>query len=363
MRFLRGQGRYVDDLGGTDAAQLVMLRSPHASARITRLDASKARGMPGVLLVLTPEDIEELGVLRCITPRLQRNGSPLAQTPWRMLAMGQVRYVGDAVAAVIATSRAAAQDAAEAIFVEYEPLPTVTDVAEAIKPEAPQLWPDLAQENESVLFRLGDRAAVDAAFARAAHVTRFDFRITRVSANPLEPRNALASYDPVEERYTLTTGTQLPHVMRNEIAEYALKIPSNRLRIISPDVGGGFGMKESPFQEHVLALHGAKRLGRPVRPQRDHAAQPPQVVAVDDRAVIERGEPVARSREIVGVVRLERRAEDLAVEPRPVDLLTEGEVRPGVEGFEAARRRQLGLDGAVLLQRHLAVPAAGRGAA
>jgi carbon-monoxide dehydrogenase large subunit len=265
MRFLRGQGRYVDDLAGTDAAQLVMLRSPHASARITRLDASKARGMPGVLLVLTPEDIEELGVLRCITPRLQRNGAPLAQTPWRMLAMGQVRYVGDAVAAVIATSRAAAQDAAEAIIVEYETLPAVTDVAEAIKPEAPQLWPDLAKENESVLFRLGDRAAVDAAFARAAHVTRFDFRITRVSANPMEPRNALASYDPVEERYTLTTGTQLPHVMRNEIAEFALKIPTNKLRIISPDVGGGFGMKESPFQEHVLALHGAKRLGRPVR--------------------------------------------------------------------------------------------------
>jgi hypothetical protein len=182
-----------------------------------------------------------------------------------MLAMGQVRYVGDAVAAVIATSRAAAQDAAEAIIVDYEPLPAVTDVAEAIKPEAPQIWPDLAQENESVLFRLGDRAAVDAAFARAAHITRFDFRITRVSANPMEPRNALASYDPVEERYTLTTGTQLPHVMRNEIAEFALKIPTNRLRIISPDVGGGFGMKESPFQEHVLALHGAKRLGRPVR--------------------------------------------------------------------------------------------------
>ncbi|MFM8617069.1 MAG: xanthine dehydrogenase family protein molybdopterin-binding subunit, partial [Alphaproteobacteria bacterium] len=160
MRVLRGEGRYVDDLGGADAVPLVMLRSPYASARITRLDASKARDMPGVLLVLTPEDIEELGVLRCITPRLQRNGSPLAQTPWRMLAMGQVRYVGDAVAAVIATSRAAAQDAAEAIMVEYEPLPVVTDVAEAIKPDAPQLWPDLAQENESVLFRLGDAAAV-----------------------------------------------------------------------------------------------------------------------------------------------------------------------------------------------------------
>ncbi len=192
-RFLRGQGRYVDDLGGTDAAQLFMLRSPHAAARLRRLDVSAARSMPGVLLVLTAADITDLGVLRCITPRLQRNGKPLAQTPWRMLAEDQVRYVGDAVAAVIATTRAAAQDAAEAIVVEYEPLPAVTDVAQAIKADAPKLWPDLAPENESVYFRLGDAAAVDAAFARAAHVTRLEFRITRVSANPMEPRNALAS--------------------------------------------------------------------------------------------------------------------------------------------------------------------------
>ena len=264
-RFLRGLGRYVDDVRAPDAAQLHVLRSPHAAARILRIDAAVARGMPGVLAVLTPEHIEELGVLRCITPRLQRNGAPLTQTPWRMLAVGQVRYVGDAVAAVIAETRAQAQDAAEAIQVEYEPLPAVTDVAEAVKPGAPVVWPRLVPDNESVYFRLGDATAVDAAFARAHHVTRLDFRVTRVSANPMEPRNALASFDPVEERWTLTTGTQLPHVMRNEIAEFALKVPSNRLRIISPDVGGGFGMKESPFQEYVLCLHGAKLLGRPVR--------------------------------------------------------------------------------------------------
>jgi carbon-monoxide dehydrogenase large subunit len=264
-RFLRGLGRFVDDLRAPDAAHLHVLRSPHAAARILRIDAAAARAMPGVLAVLTPEDVEELGVLRCITPRLKRDGTPLAQTPWRMLAMGQVRYVGDAVAAVIAETRAQAQDAAEAIGVEYAPLPAVTDVAEAVRPDAPEVWPGLVPGNESVYFRLGDEAAVEAAFARAHHVTRLEFRVTRVSANPMEPRNALASYDPVEERWTLTTGTQLPHVMRNEIAEFALKVPSGRLRVISPDVGGGFGMKESPFQEHVLCLHAAKLLGRPVR--------------------------------------------------------------------------------------------------
>ena len=263
-RLLRGAGRFVDDIPAPEAAHLVILRSPHAAARIRRIRRRAARE-PGVLLVLTGADIADLGVLRCVTPRHRRDGSPMAQTPWRMLADGVVRYVGDAVAAVVAETRAAAQDAAEAIAVEYEPLPAVTDFAEAVRPGAPLVWPELAPGNESFLFRLGDFAAVEAAFARAAHVARLDFRITRVSANPMEPRNALASHDPVEERYTLVTGTQLPHVMRNEIAEHALGVPSSRLRVVSPDVGGGFGMKESPFPEHVLGLHAAKLLGRPVR--------------------------------------------------------------------------------------------------
>jgi carbon-monoxide dehydrogenase large subunit len=264
-RFLRGAGRYVDDFAAPDAAHLVVLRSPHAAAHIRAIRADAARAMPGVLLVLTAGMLEGLGVLRCVTPRHRRDGAPLAQTPWRMLAEDQVRYVGDAVVAVVAHSREAAQDAAEAIEVDYDPLPCVTDVAEATQPGAPVVWPGLAPGNESFVFRLGDAAAVQAAFARAAHVARLEFRITRVSANPMEPRNALASHDPVEDRYTLVTGTQLPHVMRNEIAEHALGIATNQLRIISPDVGGGFGMKESPFQEYVLALHAAKRLGRPVR--------------------------------------------------------------------------------------------------
>ena len=263
-RFLRGAGRFVEDVQVVGAARLYVLRSPHAAARIVRLDATAARAMPGVLLVLAGADVEGLGVLRCVTPRLRRDGKPLVQTPWRMLAQGQVRYVGDAVAAVVAESLAAAQDAAEAIEVAYEVLPCVTDVADAVQPGAPAVW-DFAPENESVFFKLGDAAAVQAAFARAAHVARLEYRVTRVSANPMEPRNALATHDPIEDRYTLTTGTQLPHVMRNEIAEFALGVPSNRLRVISPDVGGGFGMKESPFQEYVLCLHAAKVLGRPVR--------------------------------------------------------------------------------------------------
>ena len=264
-RLLRGAGRFVDDIAAPAAAHLVVLRSPHAAARIAGIRAEAARAMPGVLLVLTMAEVAGLGVLRCVTPRHRRDGAPITQTPWRMLADGAVRYVGDAVAAVVAETRAAAQDAAEAIAVDYDPLPAVTDLADAVQPGAPAVWPEIAPDNESFLFRLGDAAAVEAAFARAAHVARLDFRITRVSANPLEPRNALASHDPIEDRYTLTTGTQLPHVMRNEIAQYALGVPSSSLRVISPDVGGGFGMKESPFQEHVLCLHAAKLLGRPVR--------------------------------------------------------------------------------------------------
>lgn len=264
-RFLRGRGRYVDDLPAADAARMVLLRSPHPHARLLRVDAMAARDMPGVLLVLTAADITELGVLRCVTPRHRRDGQPLTQTPWRMLAGDTVRYVGDPVACVVAETLAQAQDAAEAIAVDYAPLPAVTASIEAAAPDAPELWPGLIPGNESFLFRLGDAAAVERAIAQAAHVVRLPFRVTRVSANPLEPRNLLASYDAAEERYTLVTGTQLPHVMRNEIAEFALGIPTNRLRIISPDVGAGFGMKESPFPEHVLALHAARLLHRPVR--------------------------------------------------------------------------------------------------
>jgi carbon-monoxide dehydrogenase large subunit len=264
-RFLRGIGRYVDDMPAIGATRMVLQRSPHPHARILRMDAAAARAMPGVLLVLTAADIPELGVLRCVTPRHRRDGQPIAQTPWPMLAADTVRYVGDPVACVVAETHAQALDAAEAIEVDYEPLPVVTDCAAALAPDAPQLWPGLIPGNESFLFRLGDFAAVERAMARAAHVVRLPFRVTRVSANPLEPRNLLASYDVAEERYTLATGTQLPHVMRNEIAEFALKVPSNRLRVISPDVGAGFGMKESPFPEHVLALHAARLLVRPVR--------------------------------------------------------------------------------------------------
>lgn len=264
-RFLRGIGRYVDDLPAVAAARLIMVRSPHPHSRLVNVDVSAARAMPGVQLVLTARDITDLGVLRCVTPRHRRDGQPLVQTPWRMLASDTVRYVGDPVACVVADTQAQAQDAAEAIVVDYEPLPAVTDCAAALAEDAPQLWPGLIPGNESFLFRLGDFVAVERAMARATHVVRLPFRVTRVSANPIEPRNLLASYDPAEERYTLITGTQLPHVMRNEIAEFGLKIPSNQLRVISPDVGAGFGMKESPFPEHVLALHAAKLLGRPVR--------------------------------------------------------------------------------------------------
>ncbi len=262
-RFLHGVGRYVEDADVPGAVRMHVLRSPHAAARLVRMDVGAARAVPGVVLVLTAAELDVPGVLRCVTPRHRRDGRPLVSPVWRALPSDAVRHVGDAVAAVFAETLQAARDAAELIEVEYAPLPSVTNVAEAAA--GPEVWPGEAPGNECFHFRLGDADAVAAAFARAAHVTRLEFRISRLTAAPMEPRNLLAQYDAQEGRYTLTTGTQLPHVMRNEIAEHALGVASNRLRVISPDVGGGFGMKESPFPEHVCALVAARMLSRPVR--------------------------------------------------------------------------------------------------
>jgi carbon-monoxide dehydrogenase large subunit len=243
------------------------VRSPHAAARIRGIHASAALAVPGVLAVLTgaDADADKIGTLQSSLDRSRRDGRPFAKPPYRVLALDEARFAGDAVAAVIAETRAAAQDAADMVVVDYEDLPSVTDAAEAVQPGAPAVWPDEVPDNVSFVFQQGDKAATDAAFATAEHVTTLDFRITRVSANPLEPRNAIGIYDPVEGRYTLYAGTQIPHRLRIELAEKTFHIPLHRLRVVSPDVGGAFGMKGSPFPEYVLVLWAARRIGRPVR--------------------------------------------------------------------------------------------------
>ena len=266
QRFLRGLGRYVDDFHFPGETYLCVVRSPHAAARIAGIDASAARAMEGVLAVLTGADAqaENLGSLRTSVMRKQRSGAPMVEPPYRILCLDTVHFAGDAVAIVVAETRAAAIEAADAVAVDYEATDAVTDIVEAVKPGAPAVWPEVPN-NESFFFELGDRAATDAAFAQAAHVAKVDFRITRVSANSLEPRNAIGLFDPADGRYTLYTGTQSPHKLRSELITHTLRIPETRLRVVSPDIGGAFGMKGSPYPEHAMVLWAARRVGRPVR--------------------------------------------------------------------------------------------------
>ncbi len=266
-RLLRGLGRFVDDMRVPGQTHMAVLRSPFAHARILGIDAQAARLAPGVLAVLTGADLaaDGIGPLRTSVQRKLPGGAPMPEPPYHVLAMDAVRFVGDAVAIIVAETPAQAQDALELVDVAYAPLPSVADAALALEPGAAAVWPELAPDNLCFAFDLGDKDAVNAAFGRAAHVSTLDFRVSRVSANSMETRNAIGLYDPAEERYTLHSGVQVPHKIRSEIAEKSLRIPHSRLRVNSPDMGGGFGMKGSPYPEYVLVLWAARRVGRPVR--------------------------------------------------------------------------------------------------
>jgi carbon-monoxide dehydrogenase large subunit len=266
IRLVQGRGGYTDDFGFANQAHLYVVRSPHPAARIVSIDTRAARALPGVLAVLTGDDViaDGLGTFPCRVKRHTRDGKPNFVPPHRALAAGRVRHVGDAVVAVVAETLAIAKDAGELVAVEYEELPAVTGTADAIRRGAPAVW-DEAPDNVCFFFEIGKKKEVEDAFARAAHVARHDFVINRVSANPMEPRNAIGLYDQGTQRYTLYTGTQAPHAIRTEMAELVLKIPENRLRIVSPDVGGAFGMKDGIFPEQILVMWASKRTGRPVR--------------------------------------------------------------------------------------------------
>jgi carbon-monoxide dehydrogenase large subunit len=263
---LRGRGRYTDDIALPRQSHLYVLRSPHGAARIRGIDTAPARAMPGVLAVLTGADAaaDGLGTFSSQVPRKRPDGSPNFVPPYRVLALHRVHHVGEPVAAVIAESSAEARDAAEAVVVDWEILPAVADTAAAARPGAPPVW-DEVPDNVCFLHRVGDKAAVDAAFARAKHVVKERFRITRVAVNPMEGRTALGVYDERDGRYTLYAGLQGVHRSRQELAASIFKLPANRFRLISPDVGGGFGMKGSAFPELALVLWAAKKVGRPVK--------------------------------------------------------------------------------------------------
>ncbi|MFT5173450.1 MAG: carbon-monoxide dehydrogenase large subunit [Gammaproteobacteria bacterium] len=273
LRLLRGKGRYTDDAVYAGQCHMLVVRSPFANALIKRINTRAASEASGVIAVLTGTDAEAdgIGTLHTVVQRHKVDGSPMERPPYRVLALDQVRFVGDAVAVVIAETLNQARDAAELLEIDYQPLPAVTDIVEAVASGAAQVWPEQVTDNVGFVFALGDKTAVDEIFAVAPLISRVDFRISRVSANPLEARNAIAMFDPSDERYTLYAGVQNPHQLRAELASRTLGIPATRLRIVSSDVGGAFGMKGGTNPELVLVLWAARRTARTVRWQADRS--------------------------------------------------------------------------------------------
>ncbi len=265
-RFITGRGNYVDDIHLPRQAHAFMLRSPHAHARISAIDATAARSAPGVLAVLTGEDLARDGIdsIPCVSAVTNRDGSPAALPPRPALARDRVRHVGDTVAIVVAETAAAARDAAELISIDYEPLPAAVDAVLALETGQPQLWDD-APGNLCFDWEVGDHAAVERAMPGARHRIVLELINNRVVVNSMEPRGAIAEYDPGEDTYTLWSSTQGSHFVRNLLAANVFEVPENRIRVITRDVGGGFGMKLFLYPEHVLVLWAAKKIGRPVK--------------------------------------------------------------------------------------------------
>ena len=265
-RFLTGHGHYLDDIVRPRQAVAVMLRSPHAHARIRAIDVGDAAVAPGVLAVFTGADLAQAGIgtIPCMTGLVNRDGSPIAMPPRPALVRDRVRHVGDTVAMVVAETVAEARDAAERIVVEYEPLPAAVETAGALDPGQPAVW-DEHSGNLCFDWEVGDSATVQRAAAAARHRVSLMLINNRVVANSMEPRGAIGEYDPGEDSYTLWSSTQGSHFIRNLLAEHVFHIPENRIRVVTPDVGGGFGMKLFLYPEHVLALWAAKQLGRQVK--------------------------------------------------------------------------------------------------
>jgi len=264
-RLITGRGRYTDDISVPAQGYAVILRSPHAHARIAALDTATARAMPGVRTILTADDLADIGPLPCPITLSNRDGSKMAKPLRPVLAGPIVRHVGDPVAFIVADTLDQARDAAEAIAIDYVDLPAIAvaggDLAAALDPAAPQVWPE-APNNLCMDWQLGDEAAVAAAFDRAAHRVQVTLVNNRLVSNPMEPRNALAEYR--DGHFTLTTSSQGVHSLRDSFAKM-LHVPAETIRVITPDVGGGFGTKIFPYPEQVLALIAARQTGRPVK--------------------------------------------------------------------------------------------------
>jgi aerobic carbon-monoxide dehydrogenase large subunit len=265
-RFITGRGHYTDDVNRPGQSYAYFLRSPHAHAKIKAIDSTAARAMAGVVAVLTGADLaaDKIGNLICGWMITSKDGSQMKMAAHPAIAQGKANFVGDAVAVVIAETLAQAMDAAEKVEVDYELLPAVVDPAQAQAGNAPQIH-EVARRNTIYQWHLGDAHATDAAFKAARHVTRLDLINNRLVPNAIEPRAAIAEYDPGLESLTLWNTTQNPHVARLVISAFVGMAPEHRLRVIAPDVGGGFGSKIFIYPEEVVCLWAARRVGRPVK--------------------------------------------------------------------------------------------------
>ena len=271
-RLLLGNGRYTDDISVPGQLYGVVLRSPHAHARIQGIDTEAARAVPGVRGVFTGADLaaDGLGEIPCAIPMQNRDGSSRAETPHFALATGAVRHVGDPVAFIVADTVKAARDGAEAVMVDYDILPSVTDLATAMDPGQPLVWPG-AKNNVCFDWSVGDKAKTDALFAGAAHVTRLTVVNNRVVVNSMEARGALADYDTASGKWTIHTCTQGSWLVKDFLADAIFRLPKDRFRVVTPDVGGGFGMKLFLYAEVVLVAYAARKLGKPVKWASDRA--------------------------------------------------------------------------------------------
>jgi carbon-monoxide dehydrogenase large subunit len=265
-RFITGRGRYVDDVKVIGLTHAHFIRSPHAHAKVKSIDSSAAKGMPGVVDVLTGQQLvdDKIGNLICGWAVTSKDGSPMRMGAWPAMAPDTVRFVGQAVAVVIAETKNQAKDAAEAVVVEYEELPAVSSMKAAIAPGAPQLHPE-APGNVVYDWSIGDEKATNDAFAKAAKVVSLDLTNNRLVPNAMEPRAAVAEYDPAEEHFTLYTTSQNPHVARLVLSAFYNVAQEHKLRVIAPDVGGGFGSKIFIYPEEMVALWASKKVERPVK--------------------------------------------------------------------------------------------------
>ncbi|MGA3307797.1 MAG: xanthine dehydrogenase family protein molybdopterin-binding subunit [Xanthobacteraceae bacterium] len=267
QRFITGTGEYVCDLAFPRQCYGVAVLSPHAHAAIKRVDVTAAKAAPGVVCVLTGADAvtDKIGGIPPFFMPESWGGPKGFPTTRPVLLADRVRCVGDRVAFVVAETEAQARDAAELVAVDYEPLPALIDLEQAAKAQSPKIWDECPTGNVAVTIALGDKAATDAAFAKAKHVASVRLVNNRITANSIEPRCAIGVYDAAGGKYTLHTTSQDPHSVRTALSASVLHVPETKIRVLSPDVGGGFGMKANIYPDDVLVLWAAKRCGRPVK--------------------------------------------------------------------------------------------------